>query len=161
MPAKIDITGQRFGRLVAIRDDGRTETGRVVWLCRCDCGIEKRIDGVLLRRSKNGYKSCGCKQSPLRHGHSRRGHKSPTFTSWQTMRNRCNNPDSDHFKWYGARGITICARWDEFENFLADMGERPAKRSIDRIDNNGNYEPGNCRWATQAEQLKNRRARRL
>jgi hypothetical protein len=157
---KIDITGQRFGRLVVIEDAGRTKVGRVIWFCRCDCGGRTTVEGVLLRNGNT--KSCGCGQSPFIHGHSRRGMWSPTYFSWQKMLQRCNNPNSDRYKYYGARGIIVCERWlHSFENFLADMGERPPKRSIDRINNNGNYEPGNCRWATQSEQVRNSRRHKL
>lgn len=84
-------------------------------------------------------------------------HKSPTYKSWIAMRQRCYNPKIKHWNKYGGRGISICKRWDEFENFLADMGEKPEGKSLDRIDVNGNYEPDNCRWATQKTQQRNRR----
>lgn len=93
----------------------------------------------------------------VRHGQAKA--RTRTYRTWYSMRNRCNNPSNRNYRLYGGRGITVCERWDLFENFLADMGERPEGRSIDRIDPDGNYEPSNCRWATPKEQIHNRRKR--
>ena len=95
---------------------------------------------------------------PTIHGHAKRGKKTPTFRSWLAMHSRCRYPSQAAWKNYGGRGITVCERWRDFRNFLADMGVKPANRSLDRIDNDGNYTPENCRWATVKQQLANRRA---
>ena|SRR5208283_2435701 len=133
-------------------------------LCVCVCGVVKDLDRhhVLTGHST----SCGCQPSRLKHGHARkRGLRSPTHLVWSAMWQRCTNPDNPKWQEYGGRGITVCERWKEFKNFLEDMGPRPAgmqgKRalySIERMDNDGNYEPGNCKWATAKEQRANQRS---
>lgn len=159
-----NIVGKQFGRLIVIAElVQESREFRAPMLCVCDCG-----EMVILRRNAlvtGGTASCGCwyrearcvgGAKNVRHGHTRGG-RSLTFKAWAQMRRRCRNPKSRSFHYYGGRGIAVCERWGKFENFLADMGERPsARHSLDRIDSNGNYEAGNCRWATDLEQNRNR-----
>jgi hypothetical protein len=158
------FTGDRFGRLVVV-EEADYRRGSRGYLCRCDCGQMTLVASQNLRSGQ--VRSCGClrrkttsqrnRESKRKHGHAAREARSSTYETWLSMRGRCLSPGHREYGRYGARGITICSRWDSFANFLADMGERPEGKSIDRIDPDGNYEPGNCRWATPLEQRHNRR----
>lgn len=162
---RVDHSGKRFGRWSVLEFKKKAKSGRSMWLCRCDCGTEKivAIDHVL-----NGASfSCGCwcaelnKNRNRTHGESKsRGNSgSKEYNAWRAIISRCTNQGCTNYKNYGARGITVCNEWrHSFEAFLRDIGRAPAERySIDRIDVNGNYEPGNVRWATKLEQDYNRR----
>jgi hypothetical protein len=157
-----DRTGERHGRLVVIRFVGRKDkkNRNPIWLCRCDCGKLTRVVGENIFRTS----SCGClksekmKREAFRHGHNRPGRRSLTYVSWSQMLARVRAKTGRRWIDYGARGITVCKRWEKFENFLADMGERPSRaHSIDRKNNDGNYTPENCRWATPRQQRLNQR----
>lgn len=149
----IDITGHRFGLYTVVKRAGRNASGTPLWLCRCDCGHEGLVQGGSLRigRSK-GCRTC-------RHGLRRHGMEGTReYRAWSAAKSRCTN--STHAMWpqYGGRGIRMCQRWMLFDNFIADMGNRPDGTSLDRINNDGNYEPGNCRWATRSQQQRNKRS---
>jgi hypothetical protein len=161
-----DLSGQRFGRLTVLRRHVKVRRGWY-WLCRCDCGAEKAI----LRANLTGGSrttSCGCLVKDIlqkrnhKHGLARRGSVSSEYHIWQGMLQRCFDEGNPAYSEYGGRGITVCERWvKSVECFIEDMGPRPGKEySLDRKDNDGNYEPGNCKWSTRVEQANNRRPRR-
>lgn len=159
MPNKICEIGNRYGRLLVISECGINNNKKVLWLCKCDCGNEKKIVGGNLR--SGGSKSCGCLAKELsRDRETKHGmYGSRTYSTWSNMISRCSNKKNPDYKYYGGRGILVCEEWKEFENFYRDMGDRPNKKSIDRINNDGNYYKENCKWSTQSEQIKNRRRR--
>jgi hypothetical protein len=157
-----DITGQRFGRLTMLERLGYV-TGTSLYRARCDCGVVRVVRACNVRNGTT--KSCGCLSRgaigprSTTHGATRGAAPSPEYVSWSGMIRRCENPRATNYEWYGARGISVCPRWREsFAAFLADVGPRPSRRhSLDRIDPSGNYEPGNVRWSTHTEQMRNRR----
>lgn len=161
--ARIDMRGRRFGRLVALEDAGTGDgfQGDHRWRCICDCGVEKTVSGVHLRSGRTA--SCGARCA-LRPPKARPLGGDPSlYGIWKKMRDRCDNRRNKRFADYGCRGIRVCPRWETFALFCVDVGQRPsAEHSLDRFpDMNGNYEPGNVRWATRHEQQRNMRRNRL
>lgn len=160
----VNISGARIGRLTVIKFAGRNKSRNTMWECLCDCGKTKIFSQSNLKRNTL---SCGCLRNNLTsirnttHGHTKKNINTPTYKTWLSMRRRCYQPTSSSYQDYGAKGIIICERWQEFEGFLADMGERPSpKHSIDRINNDKGYFPDNCQWATSTEQARNKRNNR-
>jgi len=153
----IDITGRRFGRLVAL---GQVLRRPARWLCECDCGNESIVSYGHLTETHKPIKSCGCITKDRLTVHGLTAHKD--YGIWKAMRQRCNNHRYPRYSDYGGRGITICASWDDFAVFIHDMGDRPTpKHSIERRNNDGNYSPENCKWATLTEQARNTRRSRI
>lgn len=161
-----DITGASFGAWTVLAFVGTA--GKVArWLARCTCGEVRVLSGNSLRSGST--KSCGCVGDSafaaglLRHGHARTkgASRTPTYLSWQSMMDRCTGSNRRWWPRYGGRGITVHADWRDFATFLRDMGERPPGTWLDRIDNDRNYEPGNCRWATPTQQQANKSSNRI
>ena len=154
-----NLTGHKFGRLTVL-SQSKNIGRRVAWNCQCECGYLCVAISHLL--TSGCTRSCGCLRVDVSrkrmtiHGHAKRGAVIPEHKVWTRMWNRCNDQTFSNYARYGGRGIKVCERWLSFQPFLDDMGPRPSvKHSIDRINNDGNYEPGNCRWSTQLEQMQN------
>ena len=148
----IDLTGKTFGRLSVVKRNG-SKYGKPAWLCQCNCGNTITIASRAL--ASGNTKSCGCLKRELQTKHSLCD--SPEYKVWIKMRNRCNNPKNDGFATYGGRGIKVCSRWNDFKYFISDMGERPTpKHQIDRINNDDDYSPENCRWVLPNVNARNR-----
>jgi hypothetical protein len=154
----VDLVGQRFGRLTVVDFAGRRRRN-ARWKCICDCGTEVIVEGHNIKRGNTA--SCGCfrraSTASLTRTHGHSAANTPEYESWCAMWARVRSKKGRRFRDYGARGIGACNRWLSFEAFLADMGPRPIGLTLDRIDNNRGYEPGNCRWATSAQQSANQR----
>jgi hypothetical protein len=161
----IDLVGKTFERLTVLERAANAPRSREMWLCRCECGAVITVRGDSLK-SKHG-RSCGClrgdvaRERSTTHGCSRHGQESAAYRAWRSMRERCSNQRHKQYAGYGGRGIKVCERWNSFENFLEDMGDKPKGLSLDRKDNSKGYEPGNCRWTTSKEQTRNRRSNRI
>lgn len=155
------LVGRKFHRLTVLAFHSKDESNNRRWLCRCECGVEKILLGSNLKSGDT--KSCGCLKKELNscwniiHGQSRK----TTYRIWDGMRRRCGDPQNPQYRWYGAKGVTVCDKWQKFAGFFEDMGERPPSMTIDRIDSNGNYEKANCRWSTMTDNLRNRSSVKL
>lgn len=159
MPARLDLTGKRYGKLIALEISGFDKWGAALWRCQCDCGSETVTRGTNITSGKSVSCGCGVRiaavKSQTTHGKS----KTVIYRAWRAMLGRCYHKKSENYKNYGGRGIIVCDRWrTKFENFDDDMGKSWFEGAeLDRKDNNGNYEPSNCRWTTKKVQQSNKR----
>lgn len=161
---RLDLSGQRFGKWLVLELDGikaYASGSKTTWRCVCDCGNTAVVLGSSLVK-RNGSRSCGCESTRLTVERSKKHGMAGTraYRIWQAMRNRCRNKNVNNYENYGGRGIQVCERWESFENFISDMGDPPEDCSIDRINNDGDYTPENCRWASRVEQARNRSTNR-
>jgi hypothetical protein len=163
MHKRYDLVGKTFGKLTVLEFAGMGDDYASRWIVRCECGTEKIVDGKNMVKGRT--RSCGCMQGGRSglHGAVYRSHgltRSPLYTAWVGMKQRCGNPKNPDYSNYGGRGIKVCDTWrDSFETFMGDMGPTWQRGlTVDRIDSNGNYEPGNCRWVPMSEQWKTRRS---
>lgn len=161
MPRVIDLTGKKFNRLTVLQRTGTSNDGQALWECLCDCGNKKTVRSYCL--TKGNTQSCGCfhreqsKKNHTTHGMS----KTKIYRIWGGILTRCSNKNNRAYKYYGARGIRVCKRWLKFENFYKDMGDPPKGLTLERINNEGDYKPSNCKWATWIEQKRNTRGVKL
>ena len=156
----INMVGGKYGNLIVVSRSPNNKQGRAMWECRCICGEITIVSGTAIRDGT--IKSCGCwrrkRMEGLNKSHGESRPESPEYKAWHNMKDRCFNPNATDGKYWMGRGIKVCDRWmNSFENFLGDMGRKPVGFTLDRIDSDGDYEPGNCRWATWKEQRKNQR----
>ncbi len=163
MPIKIDLTGQKFGRLTVLEKVGK-KNRQVTWNCICDCGRKCVVTGDKLRNGNT--KSCGCfhkeriKKVNTKHGQNTSKGQTLIYKIWANMMSRCYNSNHSSYPYYGGRNIQVCERWWEFQNFYRDVGKyRPKNMTLERIDNNEDYKPSNCKWASMQEQSRNTRTK--
>ena len=157
---KKNLTGQRFGYLTVLEEAEKDNTEQLQWHCQCDCGKQVIVRGSDLRSKSTT--SCGCyrKRKLTKHGQSTRTRgETSTYQCWKTMLARCYNPNNISYKNYGGRGIRVYRKWWKFKNFYKDMGDKPKGLTLERINNDGDYRPSNCKWATQQEQNRNIRCK--
>jgi hypothetical protein len=155
-----EMIGKRFGKWIVLYETGESFHS-LKYMCRCECGFENEIHGPHLRQGNSTMcRDCSNKiksRNNITHGKS----YTPTYKIWNQMHQRCDNPNTKFFYRYGGRGISVCERWNEFRNFLKDMGERPPNMDLDRIDNEGNYEQSNCRWISHKENCNNQSRKKV